>query len=333
MLDRRSFLEKSGAGMASVLAPGILQSLDRSAACAPGPVVIATWALNVKANAAAWSLLGSGGHALDAVEAGVRVAEADPEDNSVGYGGLPDRDGRVTLDACIMDHQGRCGSVLCMEHIVHAVSVARKVMEETPHIYLAGPGALAFALEQGFEKTDLLTEKSRKSWQEWLRKGIYRPMQTVEEIRRRIEENHDTIGMLALDRSGHLSGACSTSGLAFKRHGRVGDSPILGAGLFVDNEVGAATATGMGEEVVRICGAHTVVEAMRYGMSPEAACKEAVRRIIHWRGEAAAKLQVGFIALHRSGVTGAYAIQPGFSYVIQDADGGSQVYEAPAYLS
>ena len=201
------------------------------------PIVICTWDF-YNASARAWEILKDGGSSLDAVEQGVMVEEADVQNQTVGVGGRPDRDGRVTLDACIMDKDGNCGAVLCLQHIAHPISVARKVMEQTPHVMLAGKGAEQFAYEQGFEKTDLLTEKSKQEWLEWKKSSKYQPIINI--------ENHDTIGMLAIDKNGDISGACTTSGMAYKMAGRVGDSPIIGAGLFVDNEVGGATATGRG---------------------------------------------------------------------------------------
>jgi N4-(beta-N-acetylglucosaminyl)-L-asparaginase len=302
------------------------------------PVVISTWAPNVKANAAAWEILGKGGRALDAVEAGVKIPEADPADMSVGYGGLPDRDGRVTLDACIMDEAGNCGSVMCLEHILHPIAVARLVMEKTPHVQLVGEGAYQFALANGFKKENLLTPESERVWKEWLKTSKYDPTIIDKLLKEKNPSgnnssgpgqigNHDTIGMIAMDATGNVSGACTTSGMAFKMHGRVGDSPIIGAGLFVDNEVGAATATGVGEEVVRICGSHTVVELMRQGMSPELACKKAVERMVKLKKGKIKGLQVGFIALNKKGQFGGYAIQKGFSYCVQTA-AGSKVYQA-----
>jgi N4-(beta-N-acetylglucosaminyl)-L-asparaginase len=260
------------------------------------------------------------------------VPEADPDDMSVGYGGLPDRDGIVTLDACMMDHQGNIGAVMGLENIIHASSVARLVMEKTPHVQLVGDGALQFALEQGFKKENLLTDKSVAAWKEWLKTSQYNPMTTVEEIQKSIEKNHDTIGMLALDHQGNLSGACTTSGMAYKLHGRVGDSPIIGAGLYVDNEIGAATATGVGEEVVRICGSHTIVEAMRYGKSPEDACRLAVERLIKMKGESyCKKVQIGFIAINKKGETGCYSLLPKFTMAVRD-QAGSHVRQAKSIL-
>jgi N4-(beta-N-acetylglucosaminyl)-L-asparaginase len=320
---------------------GSLTSGEKSAGNLPAvfPLVISTWAPNVKANAAAWEVLAKGGRALDAVEAGVRVPEADPEDSSVGYGGLPDRDGNVTLDACIMDEKGNCGSVMFLQHIMHPISVARMVMEKTPHVILAGEGALQFALSNGFKKQNLLTSQSEKIWRNWLKENKYDPMETIRHMKKSGTEpqkggigNHDTIGMLAIDLNGNLSGACSTSGMAFKLHGRVGDSPVIGAGLFVDNEVGAATATGVGEEVVRICGAHTIVEAMRYGKSPEEACRIGVERLHKLRGNRVRDFQIGFLAVNKSGELGAFSLLPGFTYACRLSDGKDAVKEAPSLL-
>ncbi len=298
------------------------------------PVVISTWAPNVKANAEAWKTLHSGGKAVDAVEAGVRIPEADPNDMSVGYGGLPDRDGKVTLDACIMDENGNCGAVMFLEGIKHPISVARLVMEKTPHVQLVGSGALQFALANGFVIENLLTEKAETAWKNWLKESKYDPMtipkllkEESDKDRRGQQNNHDTIGMLALDNKGNISGACTTSGMAYKMRGRVGDSPIIGAGLFVDNEIGAATATGVGEEIVRICGSHTVVELMRQGLGAEAACKKTIERIAKKRGAAAKDLQVAFIAMHKNGSYGGYALQKGFTYAVQ-SNAGVKVFDA-----
>jgi N4-(beta-N-acetylglucosaminyl)-L-asparaginase len=290
------------------------------------PIVLSTWRFGIEANAAAWKILKRNGRALDAVEAGVKIPEADPKERSVGYGGRPDRDGRVTLDACIMDENGNIGSVACLEYIKHPIAVARAVMEKTPHVMLVGDGALQFALEQGFKKENLLVEQSEKEWKEWLKTSQYRPIANI--------ENHDTIGMIALDANGNISGACTTSGMAFKMHGRVGDSPIIGAGLYVDNEIGAATATGHGEEVIRISGCHLVVELMRQGKSPQKACEEAVARIVKLtksRNKELKDIQVGFIALNKQGEYGAYCIQGGFNYAINDAT-GNQLIDADYFL-
>ncbi len=330
VMKRRNFVALGAAALTPVT--GISQSLFRKNASRNLPVVISTWSPNVKANARAWDFLKTGSAALDAVVAGVKITEADPEDQSVGYGGLPDRDGKVTLDACVMDHLGNIGAVMCLEHIKHPVSVARLVMEKTPHVQLVGEGALKFALENGFQPENLLTEKSKKHYGEWLKTGSYSPSGTVENILQRIKNQHDTIGMLAIGSDGNIAGACSTSGMAYKMAGRVGDSPIIGAGLYVDNEIGAATATGNGEEVIRVVGSHSVVEYMRHGYSPTNACKAVVERFVKLRGqEKAAALQIGFIALNKNGETGCYALNSDFTMAVHDKK-GSRVIQSPSML-
>lgn len=296
------------------------------------PIVISTWDFGVAANAEAWKILNTNGKALDAVENGVKVAEADIKNQTVGYGGRPDRDGIVTLDASIMDHLGNCGAVLALEQIKHPVSVARLVMEKTPHVMLAGDGALQFALEQGFKAENILTEQSKKEWEEWLKTAHYQPVSNIEN--RKLpgnQYNHDTIGMLALDAHGHLAGACSTSGIGFKLRGRVGDSPIIGAGLYVDNEVGGATSTGVGEEVIRNVGSFLVVELMRQGYPPEEACKEAVMRIIKKKPKNTKGIQVGFLALTKNGEYGAYAIQKGFTFAVCDKQKQDLIIKGKSY--
>jgi len=287
------------------------------------PIVVSTWNFGLDANAEAWKILSKNGRALDAVEAGVQVPEGDPKITTVGYGGAPDRDGRVTLDACIMDEFANCGAVACLEHIVHPISVARKVMEKTPHVMLVGDGALQFALQNGFKKENLLTAESEKAWKEWLKKAEYKPIANI--------ENHDTIGMIALDASENLSGACTTSGMAYKIHGRVGDSPIIGAGLFIDNEIGAATSTGVGEEVIRICGSHLVVELMRQGNSPQESCELAVKRIVKNQPKKSKEMQVGFLAINKNGELGAYALQKGFTYAVYSNEVNNKLFEAKSY--
>jgi len=324
-MERRNFIKQGVGGLAILSTLGACELSTKSKSSLPlsgksgssnKPIVISTWDFGVAANQAAWRVLSEGGRALDAVEAGVRIAEADLENPTVGKGGFPDRDGHVTLDACIMDEEGNCGSVAALEYIAHPISVARLVMEKTPHVMLVGAGALQFALSQGFEKEQLLTQTGRKAWEEWLIEAKYSPVMNIENQ----QYNHDTIGMLAIDQQGNLSGACTTSGMAFKMHGRVGDSPIIGAGLYVDNEVGAATSTGVGEEVIRSVGSFLVVELMRQGYSPEEACKEAVSRIIKKKPEIAKEIQVGFLALSKDGQYGAYALQNGFTYAVCDRE-------------
>jgi N4-(beta-N-acetylglucosaminyl)-L-asparaginase len=311
-MKRRKFLKNASLTSAGLTAGSILSSCntasENESVAAPSkvvkPIVVCTWDFH-NASAAAWEVLHSGGTSLDAVEQGVRIEEADVTNETVGKGGRPDRDGKVTLDACIMDKDGNCGSVVYLQNIAHPISVARKVMEETPHIILAGKGAEQFAYEQGFKKEELLTESTQKQYEEWKKESKY---ETIINI-----ENHDTIGMLAIDENGDIAGACTTSGMAYKYAGRVGDSPIIGAGLFVDNEVGAATATGVGEEVIRTVGSFLIVELMRQGKSPQEACEEGVKRIMK-KNEGRKDFQIGFLAINKKGETGAYCVHPGFSY-------------------
>jgi N4-(beta-N-acetylglucosaminyl)-L-asparaginase len=269
------------------------------------PLTIATWNFP-NASKKAGELLAEGANALDAVEQGVMVEEADIRNTTVGKGGAPDRDGNVTLDACIMSPNGDAGAVVYLKHTSHAVSVARKVMEETPHVMLAGEGADLFALQQGFEKEELFTEGSKEAYQEWLKKKEYKPIINI--------ENHDTIGMLCIDKNGDLAGACTSSGLSYKVNGRVGDSPIIGSGLFIDNEVGGAVATGMGEAIMKSVGSFLIVELMRQGKSPQSACEEAINRIIKANPNYK-EFQAAFIAVNKKGEIGSHCIQKGFSYV------------------
>jgi N4-(beta-N-acetylglucosaminyl)-L-asparaginase len=322
MFNRRKFLRISAVS-ATITALSKYSTVKAADLIAPAnlPIVISTWDFGIAANKEAWKTLASGGRALDAVEAGVKIPEADMNNHTVGRAGYPDRDGHVTLDACIMDEFGNCGSVAAMENIAHPITVARLVMEKTPHVMLVGDGATQFAVEQGLKKEKLLTPESEAAWKKWLIKAEYSPKINIENEQRRpgSKYNHDTIGMLAIDAKGNISGACTTSGMAFKLHGRVGDSPIIGAGLYVDNEVGGATSTGVGEEVIRNVGSFLVVELMRQGYSPEDACKEAVSRIIKKKPAAAKDIQVGFLAINKKGEYGAYAIQEGFSFAVCDS--------------
>jgi len=282
------------------------------------PIVISTWLHGIPANEASIEVLKKNGSALDAVEAGVRVTEADAENQSVGLGGRPDSEGNVTLDACIMDSDGNAGAVGFLQNIKHPISVARKVMEETDHVMLAGKGALKFALSKGFKRENLLTEASRRGWLEWQKNNRIKDSWGP-------NDDHDTITSLAQDNDGNLSGACTTSGLAYKLHGRVGDSPIIGAGMYVDNEVGAAGATGVGELVMKTCGSFLVVELMRQGYSAMEACNEAVNRIVRQEG-GKTKLQVGYIALGKDGSIGYSSIQKGFQYALYK-DGVNKLHD------
>ena len=311
-MKRRTFLQTSTLLGASLGATAKAASSE--------PLIIATWK-NEKATIAGWNKLMETGKALDGVEAGARIPEADPNDTSVGYGGYPDRDGHVTLDACIMDHLGNAGSVTFLEGIMHPISVARAVMEKTPHVMLSGAGALKFALEQGFKVENLLTESSKKAWEEWKKESKYEPVINI--------ERHDTIGLLGIGKAGEIAGACTTSGLAFKMHGRVGDSPIIGGAVFCDDEVGGACATGLGEFVMKTLGSFLIVELMRQGMSPQKACEEAVMRIV--KRYKYKEFQIGYLALNKKGEYGAYAIQKGFNYTITK-NGKTQVIESASYM-
>lgn len=312
MADRRKFL-KSTIFSGLAVSTASLSSISCSTPKAPKkPIVISTWNHGMEANAAAWEVLAAQGKAVDAVEKGVMVTENDPNNATVGIGGFPDRDGNVTLDACIMDENDNAGSVAFLQNFKNPIAVARKVMDDTPHVMLVGEGAKRFALDKGFKEENLLTESSEKAWKKWLENQDYQPEINI--------ENHDTIGMVALDEHGNLSGACTTSGAAWKMHGRVGDSPIIGAGLFVDNEIGAATATGLGEFVIKICGSHMIVELMRQGFSPQEACEQAVNRIVKKYPDNYKNLQVGFLALNKQGEYGAYSIHKGFNFAVKSND-------------
>lgn len=319
--SRRKFIQTSVLGSVAVATGCEATSKETTVTqTLKHPVSISTWNHGLISNDEAMKILNAGGRALDAVEAGVKTAEADPEGLSVGIGGLPDRDGHVTLDACIMDEKGNAGSVCFLENIKHPISVARKVMEETPHVMLAGEGALQFAISQGFKPENLLTEKAEKAWKNWLEKAKYEPIINI--------ENHDTISQIAIDKNGNMSGACTTSGLAFKLRGRVGDSPVIGAALFVDNEVGGACATGLGEAVLKTLGSFLIVELMRNGMSAQEACEEAIMRIV--RKQDYKNFQIGYLAIDKNGNPGAYAIHPGFNYAYAYA-GKNELIDAPSY--
>jgi N4-(beta-N-acetylglucosaminyl)-L-asparaginase len=313
MNKRRSFIKKSILGGVGATALLNCETPKESGTKATYPRIISTWNHGVPANQEAWKYLMEGQSGLSAVEAGVKIPEADPKVRSVGYGGYPDREGIVTLDACIMDKNNNCGSVSFLQNIKHPISVAKLVMEETPHIMLSGKGAFDFAVSKGFKKENLLTEASKQDWINWKKKSKYKPVINL--------ENHDTISMLLIDDNGDLFGACTTSGAAWKMHGRVGDSPIIGAGLFLDNEVGAAAATGLGEAVIRTSGSAMVVELMRQGHSPMDACKKIVDRIskIHKSGPEWEYLQVGFIAMNKKGEHAGYSLRKGFNYAICDS--------------
>ncbi|QEG25260.1 N(4)-(beta-N-acetylglucosaminyl)-L-asparaginase [Mariniblastus fucicola] len=328
MISRRHFIGTTAAVAAGSISASNTASANAVETTDPvRPVVISTWRHGLAANEAAWNVLSAGGSALDAAEQGVRVTESDPKVSSVGIGGWPDASGVVTLDACIMNEKGDCGSVAAMEEIENPITVARMVMEKTPHVMLVGKGAQMFAVENGIPKKNLLTPNAKAQYEKW--KSAH-----PDAIKSRTIniENHDTIGLLTLDSQGNLSGACTTSGMAWKLPGRVGDSPIIGAGLYVDNEVGGATATGVGEAVIRACGSFLVVELMRQGNSPEDACRLAVERVIS-RSPDWKEIQVGFIAVNKQGEVGGFCIQPGFDYAVYDKAGGNRMFDGKSHVT
>lgn len=318
-------------------APAVALANSAAAQDAAPAVMVSTWDFGAAANTAGWAARQAGGSALDMVEAGGKVAEADENNSSVGLGGLPDRDGHVTLDACVMTWAGDVGAVCALEDVVHAVSVARAVMEKTPHTMLVGAGARGFAVDNGFPTQNLLTPRAEAAWREWLVTAQYAPRANSENTDWHGTPggpgNHDTIGLVAIGADQRMAGACTTSGMAFKMRGRVGDSPIIGAGLYVDDEIGGATATGVGEDVVRVSGAHSVVEAMRHGLDPTAACRSVIERLARLRGTKVAASQVALLALDKQGRTGAFALQPGFTYAVTDATGRTRIERAGALFS
>lgn len=331
MKTRRSLLGAIG-GLGAALP--FAAPIGRAAAAGqagPGALIVSTWDFGAAANAAAFARHQAGGSLIDAVEAGAMVPEADPNNHSVGYSGYPDRDGHVTLDAVIMDDAGGVGAVAALENTMHAISVARRVMERTPHTFLVGEGATRFARDEGFPQQSLLTPESEKAWRDWLKTAKYKPEANSENRITRTPGgalDHDTIGLLMRNPQGRLAGACTTSGMAFKMRGRVGDSPQVGSGLYVESGVGGATSTGLGEEVTRVAGSARVVASMRAGTSPQAACEEVVRHIAKLRGDAIRGVQVGFLALDSRGNVGAFCLLPGFTYAVTDARGTTKVLTA-----
>ena len=331
---RKFFIETAGAGTGAFIVPSFFGSSMGKSGNGITPLIMTSHTNETGRNAmeAGWKILKAGGNAVDAVEKAANVIEVDPEDTSVGYGGLPNERGVVQLDASFMDGKTySAGAVACLENIKTPASVAKLVMQRTDHVLLVGAGALEFAKAWGFNEENLLTEKARKIWLRWKEElspsddwGAPEHLQNI--IKKEsywkdfpdIEHHYGTTNVLAIDSNGDIAGCTTTSGLAFKLNGRIGDSPIIGAGLFVDNEAGAATSSGTGEEVIRICGTHLVVEFMRQGYSPEAACRKAVERIVKRDREKAKTLQVGFLAMNKKGQYGAYAIQKGFVFSVKN---------------
>jgi isoaspartyl peptidase/L-asparaginase-like protein (Ntn-hydrolase superfamily) len=308
------------------------------------PLVISTWKHGIAANETAYKILKEGGNSLDAVENGIKIAEDDPNVLSVGYGGLPDCEGKVSLDAGIMDWNARIGSVIAVEHIKNPICLARLILEDTEHAVLSGRGAYSFALLNGFKPELLLTENSIKRYYDWVSSGGYKSQEIhtddfflvhkKEDIN--ADGNHDTIGMVAIDKEGHISAACSTSGVAWKLTGRVGDSPMIGSGLYVDGEVGGAAATGRGEECIRACGSFLIVELMRNGKSPNEACRIACERVYKLNLLSDKNrdhlYQVGFIAVNTKGEYGAYSVRHGFQYALYQND-INNLFDSEFYLN
>ncbi|MGE3163953.1 MAG: N(4)-(beta-N-acetylglucosaminyl)-L-asparaginase [Planctomycetota bacterium] len=331
-MERRDFLKWGAiAGAGAFLGEGADLSAreqqdtrpDDTAASQPG-TIISTWNHGLAANAVAAQILLVGGRALDAVERGVMVSEADPNVTSVGRGGLPNADGIMELDAAIMDGDKlEAGAVAGLRGFLHPIAVARKVMTETPHVLLVGEGARRFALRQGFEETELLTPDAAKAWREWQQSSEKKPLSP--------KDDHDTIGMIALDRSGSMAASCTTSGAAWKLPGRVGDSPLIGHGLYCDSQVGGAAATGLGEEVIKVCGSYQVVEFMRQGATPEEAIRRVLERVIARTPESRSRF-VGFVALRRDGEVGFMSTTRGFQAAVFRS-GKHELLDAACFVS
>ena len=311
---------------AAVIFPTVLTSSSMLYGCATkernniDSIFISTWNNN-NANNEAAKAAENGKNVIDSIVKGISYVESDIEDMSVGKGGRPDRDGDVTLDSCIMNHEGEAGGVCFMQNIEHPIQVAKEVMYNTPHVLLAGEGAMNFAVSKGHKKVNLLTEKSIAAYNEWAKEKEYKPIPNIEQ--------HDTIGMLGLHES-KLGGGCSTSGLAYKLKGRVGDSPIIGAGLFVDGEVGGCTTTGMGEIMMKNLSSFLVVEFMRGGDSPQDACEKAIKRITSKMKGDKMSQQVGLLAIDVNGDTGGYSVLPGFTYA-RTINGKTDIVECPSF--
>jgi N4-(beta-N-acetylglucosaminyl)-L-asparaginase len=309
--SRRQFITAATA-LAGGVAMEQINGADTGSSAEPAierPLFVSTWSFGKPTNETALKTILAGGSLLDAVEKGIWVPEADGTLGSVGLGGIPNAGGVVQLDACIMSGPGhKAGSVAALEGFLHPISVARRVMEKTSHVMLVGEGARKFALDEGFQETNLLTEGQRERWLKW---------KSDQEASKKAvpPKSHDTIALLALGADGNIAGGCSTSGMGYKLPGRVGDSPIIGSGLYVDNEIGAAGATGIGENVMRYCGSFMVVEYMRQGLSPTAACIATIRRIAH-ADPRGLNLEINFVALDKQGRSGAAGTSQGFCFAV-----------------
>ena len=319
-LDRRQFASSLG----TLAAASLLSRSSLANENGGSPLFVATWNFGLASCQRSLEVLKSTGSLLDAIEQGIRVAEADTKVDSVGVGGAPNAKGVVQLDACFMDgmtHQA--GSVAALENYPHPISVARRVMEKTKHVLLVGAGAAEFAESQGFKRQELLTSEQKKKWEDWSKTQV--------ELRAKTAPNHDTIALVGMDTSGNIAGGCSTSGLAYKLAGRVGDSPILGSGLFADGEVGAAGATGIGENVMRYCGSFLIVELMRTGMDPTSACRATIERIARQERKAPADLHINFLAIDKQGRWGAAGTDVGYEIAV--VTNGSATLEKPVLVT
>ena len=318
-MDRRHFLKSSALGSLGIQFFSAQLRAETATGVAEAPVFVSTWNFGKSVNEAALATLQSGGSMLDAIEKGIWVAEADENNASVGIGGIPNADGVVQLDACIMaGPRHQAGSVAGVEDILHPISVARRVMEDTVHVMLVGDGAKQFAISRGFQSTPLLTEKQRRNFearQSRLKKEDLTP-QGFEEGRPTTKDSHDTIALIGMDKNRDVYGGCSTSGYGWKIPGRVGDSPIIGSGLYVDNEVGAAGATGMGENVMRYCASFMIVQEMRRGADPTTAIREVIQYIVKKDPLGIGELSINFIALDKQGRIGAAGTNRGFSFAV-----------------
>ena len=324
MSNRRNFLKKSALFGGGLLISPLVKSemvIPNLPSKSKETIFLSTWNHGVPANKKAYEVIDSGGSLIDALEKGANISESNPKNTSVGLGGMPDRDGHVTLDAAMMDGKGNAGCVCFLEGFENPINIARKVMEETPHVLLAGEGAAQFARSQGFKEIELLTPETKKAWQEWRKEAKYSPEVNV--------ENHDTIGLVGLHK-GEVAAACTTSGLAFKMRGRVGDSPILGAGLFADEEVGACSATGLGEYVLKSQTSFLVLELMRQGKTAEQACRIALERIKtkFLDPNPDLEFQVGLVVIGINGDYAGYSIVPGYQYALT-INGKTDLIDAP----
>jgi N4-(beta-N-acetylglucosaminyl)-L-asparaginase len=319
-VNRRNFI-KAVAGTAAISNV----SFGEPGAEEAGPVFLSTWVHGKPANDRAAEVFKSGASLLDALEKGINVPENDPLVTSVGYGGLPNAEGEVELDAALMDGtRHRAGAVASLRKIKNPISVARQVLEKTKHTTLAGQGAFQFALKMGFHSEQLLTPESLKKWLDWKanpNREIFWLDPTV---------NHDTIGMVATDGKGHVVSGCSTSGLAWKIPGRVGDSPLVGCGVFADDSVGAASATGDGDLMANYCTSISIVHNMARGASPQEACEELLKHMTATDPQNKTR-DACVIAINTRGEVGAASMRAGYrlKYALW-RDGQSQLLDAVA---